>query len=78
MHDEILVELPDLGGYADRAIVEDVVRIMRESMEELTGDVPVNCEYALGECWSKNAKAIVDGERVLAWRPEEQGGLRPV
>ena len=71
VHDEILVELPDQGGYVDRAIVESVVQIMRESMEEMTYGIPVTCEYALCDRWSKNAELIVDGDKVRPWRPAE-------
>jgi len=69
VHDEILVELPDQGDYVDRSTVEGVVKIMVDSMQEMTGDVPVKCEYTLSDRWSKNAELIRDGEKVRAWRP---------
>ena len=53
VHDEFLIEMPDQGGYVDQAKVEGVVAIIRESMQEMTGNVPVSCEYALSTCWSK-------------------------
>jgi len=71
IHDEILVELPDQGGYVDKHIVDNVVGIMRESMQELTGDIPVSCEYALSDRWSKNAELIVEDNKVWCWTPPE-------
>ncbi len=69
VHDEILVELPDQGGYVDRTSVEDVVTIMRDAMQEMVGDLPVGCEYTLSTCWSKSADLIVNGDKILPWRP---------
>ena len=71
IHDEILVELPDQGGYVDQYLVDAVVKIMKDSMQEMVGDVPVGCEYALSVCWSKNAELIVEGGKVLPWRPKD-------
>lgn len=71
VHDEILVELPDQGGYVDRARVEAVVSIMRDAMQEMVGDIPVGCEYALSTCWSKSAELIVDGDKIHPWRPAD-------
>ena len=71
IHDEILVELPDQGGYVDKHIVDNVVDIIRESMQELTGDIPVSCEYALSDRWSKNTELIVEGNKVWAWTPPD-------
>ncbi len=69
VHDEILVELPDEGGYVRRRVVEAVVQHIRLGMQEVTCGVPVECEYALARCWSKRAKLIERGERILAWSP---------
>ncbi len=72
IHDEVLVELPDQGGYVDLSTVESVVTIMRESMQEMTGDVPVGCEYALSDRWSKSAELIVEDGKVRPWKRAEQ------
>jgi hypothetical protein len=71
VHDEVLVELPDAGGYVPLAEVERVEAILREEMGSvLVGDIPVACESALATCWSKEAERIVEGDRVLPWAPE--------
>ena len=69
VHDEILVELPDQGGYVDRAIVEGVAKIMRDAMQEVTYGIPVSCEYTLSDRWSKRAELIVDGDKLRPWKP---------
>lgn len=72
IHDEILIELPDQGDYVDRSVVKSVVDIMCDSMQEMTGNVPVKCEYTLSDRWSKNAELILDGDKVRPWRPPTQ------
>ena len=74
IHDEILVELPDQGGYVDQYLIDAVVKIMKDSMQEMVGDVPVGCEYALSVCWSKSAELILDEGKVRAWRPADSLG----
>jgi hypothetical protein len=70
VHDEILVELPDEGGYVSEAKVRQVEEIMCRKMESvLVGDIPVACESALSERWSKKAKLIVKDGKVVPWRP---------
>jgi DNA polymerase I-like protein with 3'-5' exonuclease and polymerase domains len=69
IHDEYLLELPDQGGYVDQDEVEEVVALIRESMQEMTGNVPVSCEYSVSTCWSKSAKLIVKDGKVWAWKP---------
>jgi DNA polymerase I-like protein with 3'-5' exonuclease and polymerase domains len=74
IHDEVLVELPDRGGYVNEAQVRQVVEIMRLSMEEVTGNVPVGCEYTLSRRWSKDAKAVVKDGKVYPWEPTPADG----
>jgi hypothetical protein len=69
VHDEFLIEMPDEGGYVEQARVDEAVAIIRESMQEMTGSVPVSCEYALSICWSKRAELIVEDGKVWAWKP---------
>ena len=38
---------------------------MNRSMEAVTGDIPVACEYALSRRWSKRAKAVFSDGRLL-------------
>ena len=72
IHDEILIELPDQGDYVDHSVVKSVVKIMCDSMLEMTDNVPVKCEYTLSDRWSKNAELILDGDKVRPWRPLTQ------
>ena len=44
---------------------------MCTNMEEVTGDVPVECELALSTCWSKDAELIVREGKVYPWSPKE-------
>ena len=69
IHDEILIELPDQGGYVGRGIVDKAVQIICESMKQVTYGVPVGCEYTLSTCWSKRAKLIERDDRVYPWSP---------
>jgi hypothetical protein len=70
VHDEVLVELPDRGGYVPLAEVERVEAILCGAMEEvLGGGIPVACESAVSTCWSKDAERVVCGDTVLAWSP---------
>jgi hypothetical protein len=75
VHDEILVELPDEGGFVSEAKVARVKEIMCRAMEEvLVGEVPVNCEATVSTCWSKDAKLIVRDGRVIPWEPDKAPG----
>jgi hypothetical protein len=70
IHDEVLVELPDEGGYVSLAVVDRVKAALCEEMAAVLGeDIPVECEAALATCWSKDARPIVEGERMLPWSP---------
>jgi hypothetical protein len=69
VHDELLIELPDLGGYVELATCEEVKRIVCESMAQVTGKVPIDAEYTVSRCWSKEAKLLVKGDKVMAWEP---------
>jgi DNA polymerase I-like protein with 3'-5' exonuclease and polymerase domains len=72
VHDEVLVELPDEGGYVSEEKVERVREIMCHQMAEvMVGDIPVNCEAALSRRWSKKAKLIVTEGKVYPWEPKK-------
>lgn len=70
IHDEILVELPDRGGYVDLSDVHAVERIMIEEMESVVPGVPIGVESTVSDRWSKSARLIVEGGRVIPWSPE--------
>ena len=68
VHDEVLVELPINSDHTEAASRID--RILCESMEELTGSVPISCEYALSDRWYKAAEAVFDEEgKLQQWKP---------
>jgi hypothetical protein len=70
VHDEILVELPNEGGFVAKEKVDHVVGIMCSEMERvLGGTLPVSCEATLSTCWSKDAKLIEQGHRIYPWSP---------
>jgi hypothetical protein len=72
VHDEILVELPDEGGFVSEAKVRRVEQIMCREMESvLVGDIPVGCEAALSSRWNKKAKLVVKGGKVFPWVPQK-------
>jgi DNA polymerase I-like protein with 3'-5' exonuclease and polymerase domains len=70
IHDEILIELPDEGGYISKKIVDRITEIMCSEMElVLGGTLPVGCEAVLSTCWSKEAKLIERDGRIYPWSP---------
>jgi hypothetical protein len=70
VHDEVLVELPDEGGYVSEATVLRVKEIMCRQMEEvLVGGIPADCEAALSRRWSKKARLLVRDGKVYPWEP---------
>jgi hypothetical protein len=44
--------------------------LCRKMQEVLVGDIPVACEAALADRWSKKAKLIARDGKVYPWRPE--------
>jgi DNA modification methylase/DNA polymerase I-like protein with 3'-5' exonuclease and polymerase domains len=76
IHDEVLLELPDEGGFVSEAVVERVKDILCRKMEEvLVGGIPVACEAALSTRWNKKAQLIIRDGKVFPWEPEPH---RPV
>ena len=69
VHDELLIELSDRGGYVELAACEEIKRIVCEAMQEVTGNVPIDAEYTVSQCWSKEATLKVQGDKVLPWKP---------
>jgi DNA polymerase I-like protein with 3'-5' exonuclease and polymerase domains len=70
VHDEVLVELPDEGGYVSEEKVRRVEDILRRNMEGvLVGGIPVGCEAALSRRWNKKAKRRAKDGRVYPWEP---------
>jgi DNA adenine methylase len=68
IHDEMLIELPvDCDHAAEASRIE---QIMCESMELVTGSVPVACEYSLSTRWYKQATAVLEDGKLGLWEPE--------
>jgi hypothetical protein len=71
VHDEVLVELPDEGGYVREATVRRVEKIMCDAMAKvLVGGIAVACESAMSERWSKKARLICKDAKVYPWKPD--------
>jgi site-specific DNA-methyltransferase (adenine-specific)/site-specific DNA-methyltransferase (cytosine-N4-specific) len=77
VHDEVLVELPDEGGFVSRAAIARIEQIMVAEMEKVLGGLPAGVESALSTRWSKEAKHTIDGERVLSWAPKKKAPSSP-
>jgi hypothetical protein len=74
VHHKVLIEPPDEGGSISEARARRVEEITCRAMESvMVGGTPVACESALSERWSKKAKLVVEGGRVLPWRPAIKG-----
>jgi len=66
IHDEILVEITEDSDWSDE--IRLINNIVCESMQELTGTIPITCEYSLSRVWSKEAKAVYDGKgKIQIW-----------
>jgi DNA polymerase I-like protein with 3'-5' exonuclease and polymerase domains len=71
VHDEVLVELPDEGGYVSADRVRRVEEIMRREMEKvLVGGIPVAVESKLSRRWSKKAGLVVKDGKVYPQEPQ--------
>ena len=72
VHDEFVIELPEGADYTLEA--RRINRICCRSMERVTGDVPIACEYAVTRRWSKDAEAVFDAHgRLVPWEPNSPG-----
>lgn len=68
VHDEALIELPIDADHTEEA--KRIDSILCESMAQLTGTIPVACEYALCDRWYKAAEAVFDDQgRLCRWNP---------
>ncbi len=68
VHDEFVVELSENCDHtAEAKRIDD---ICCRAMEQVTGTIPIQCEYALSACWSKEAEIVVDERgRLQVWQP---------
>ena len=69
VHDEVLIELPINADHTEAA--KRIDRILCETMEELTGSIPIACEFALSDRWYKSAEAVFNSSGELQkWNPK--------
>jgi hypothetical protein len=68
VHDEIVVEIPENSDWDEE--VEMINRIVCSSMKELTGSIPIKCDYTLSRVWSKEAQAVYSSQnKIQIWEP---------
>ena len=65
VHDEVIIEIPIDSDHTSQAKVIDA--ILCDSMKELTGEIPVACEYALTSRWLKDAEAVFEKGKLQLW-----------
>ena len=65
VHDEVIIEIPIDSDHTSQARVID--SILCDSMKELTGEIPVACEYALTSRWLKDAEAVFEKGKLQLW-----------
>jgi DNA polymerase I-like protein with 3'-5' exonuclease and polymerase domains len=69
VHDEVLIELPRSAPHTEAA--NRIDRILCDAMQQLTGSIPIACEYALSDRWYKAAEAVFDEHgRLCLWNPK--------
>lgn len=67
VHDEVLIELPQSANHTEEA--KRIDHILCDSMQQLTGSIPIACEYALSDRWYKQAEAVFDENgKLKPWR----------
>jgi hypothetical protein len=71
VHDEFVIELPADADHTAQA--KHVEHICCQAMQQLVGDIPIECEYALANRWYKQATAVRDiTGRLIPWQPENR------
>jgi DNA polymerase I-like protein with 3'-5' exonuclease and polymerase domains len=68
VHDEFVIELPIDSDHTAQA--KHVEHICCHAMQQLVGDIPIECEYALAGRWYKQASATFNDEgKLKIWEP---------
>ena len=70
IHDEIVMETPQ-----DRAseAADELAKVMRDSMQLFTPDVPIKTDVALMDRWYKDAEETRSPSgKLQIWQPSEQ------
>ena len=71
VHDEFVIELPIDSDHTAQA--KHVEHICCYAMQQLVGDIPIECEYALASRWYKQAAAVRDAVgKLIPWQPENR------
>ena len=76
IHDEVVVEIPETSDVDREARIMD--QIMCESMQQVTGDIPIKCEYAASPVWSKSAQPVFVDGKLTIWRPKRDEWDAPI
>ena len=69
VHDEVIMETPEEAGHE---AAKELEQVMVEAMQRWTPDVPAAASATLMRRWSKGAEQVYDGERLVAWEPEDE------
>jgi DNA polymerase I-like protein with 3'-5' exonuclease and polymerase domains len=68
IHDEILIEITEDSDWDKEVAL--IKTIVCNSMQDLTGTIPISCEYSISRVWSKDAKAVYNSQGKLdIWTP---------
>ena len=65
VHDEVILETPESGSHEAASELE---RVLVESMEKWTPDIPAAASATLMNVWSKQAKRVVEDGRLVTWK----------
>lgn len=69
VHDEVVIELPADADHT--AAAADINHILCSSMQEVTPNIPIKCEYSLTDRWYKDAEEVRDADgRLVLWVPQ--------
>jgi len=67
IHDEIIMEVPEQKA---PEAADELAKVMRESMQLFTPDVPINTDVAIMDRWYKDAEETRDVKgRLEVWQP---------
>lgn len=69
IHDEFILEADEERGHE---VGQELARIMQESMEDFTPDIPSRASPQLMRRWYKGAEPVYKNGRLVPWEPEEK------
>ena len=70
IHDEVVWESPEDAYIGQRARI--VEKTIVDNMQIITPDVKAGAESAAMRFWTKAAKSIWDGDKLVVWEPDEK------